>query len=178
MLTLESARWGELEQAYGSAEDIPRLLASLGSAGDAERGELWFGLWGTLCREGEVYTASYAAAPHLVAFAGEGSAARAAEALHLVGAIDAGRVTAGAPPVPDDLLPPYRDALREVPRLIAARAEEPWDADTTQVLSAVLAIAKGHPRFGNAALQLEASMRCPICRAAHATAGWVPEGDS
>lgn len=176
MLNLESPRWRELEQAYGGAEDIPRLLAHLPAVSEGERKELWFGLWSTLCHQGDVYSASYAALPHLVEFARGRPAAQAAEALHLVGAIEVGRVTSGAPPVPDDLLAGYRAALAEVPRVVAARAEEAWDADTTQVLSAVLAIAKGHPRFGNAALLLESSMSCPVCDAPHAPAGWDLEG--
>ena len=177
MLELDSPRWGELTQAYGTAEDIPKLLVHLAGAGDGERRELWFGLWSTLCHQGEVYSASYAAHPHLVRLAGGGwPAAWAAEALHLVGAIEVGRATPGSPPVPEDLAEAYRDAMRAVPAIVAARVGEPWSADTTQVLTAVLAIAKGHIRFGNAALLLESAVECPVCGASHAPAGWELEG--
>lgn len=177
MLDLESPRWGELKQAYGSAEDIPRLLAHLDRADERERRELWFGLWSTLCRDGEVYSASYAAVPHLVAFAGRQHAAGGAEALHLLGAIEVGRLSEGAPSLPEDLSTGYRGAIDAVPGLIAGWIDERWEPDTVQVLAAVLAIAKGHPRFGAAALLLDAVVGCPVCGASHPPAGWALGAD-
>jgi hypothetical protein len=172
MLPLDSPRWNELAQAYGSAEDVPRLLAHLEQASDEVRRELWFGLWSVLCQRGTVYGASYAALPHLVAFADRYSLLECAAALHLVGAIEVGRLTPGAPAVPDDVVHAYRRAIEAVPGVVARRVGESWDPDTTQVLTAVLAIAKGHPRYGNAALQLEGEVGCPVCGAPHAPAGW------
>lgn len=177
MLELGSLRWRELSQAYGTAEDIPRLLEALEGADEGERRELWFGLWSTLCQQGDVYSASYAALPHLVRLAGGWGAERAAEALHLAGAIEVGRMTPGSPVVPEDLAGAYGRAMDEVPRVVAARVAEPWSADTTQVMSAVLAIAKGHVRFGGAALMLEASVECPVCGAAHVPRGWDLGGE-
>ena len=104
-------------------------------------------------------------------------AERAAEALHLAGAIEVGRVTPGSPVLPEDLAGAYHEAMDGVPRVVAARVAEPWSADTTQVMSAVLAIAKGHVRFGNAALLLESSVECPVCGAAHVPPGWDLEGE-
>ena len=172
MVELDSPRWGTLRQAFGTAEDIPKLLSLLETVDDGVRQEIWLGLWGTLCPEGEVYSASYAAVPHLVEYARRRPAARGAEAVHLVGAIEVGRLGVGAPEVPDDLVAGYRAAVAELPALIAGWVGEPWDGDTTQVLSAALAIAKGHPRFGAAALLLEPSVVCPVCGASHPPAGW------
>lgn len=172
ILDLDSPRWGELRQAFGTAEDIPKLLRLLGDVEEGTRRDVWYGLWGTLCREGEVHSASFAAVPHLVEYARGRPPALGAEAMHLVGAIEIGRLADGAPAVPEELAAGYRSALAELPMLIAGWAGEAWDADTTQVLSAVLAIAKGHPRFGAAALLLEPSVVCPICGSAHAPAGW------
>jgi hypothetical protein len=177
MLALDSPRWAELDQAYGTAEDIPRLIAHLDETGDADRRELWFGLWSTLCHQGTVYLASYAAVPHLVRFAGARGPVESAEALHLVGAIELGRLTPAAPSVPDDLADDYRQALEEMPGIVAARVGEPWDRDTTQVLSAVLAIAKGHVRLGSAVLSLEALVSCPLCDGSHAPPGWDFDAD-
>jgi hypothetical protein len=173
-LALESPRWRELAQAYGPADDVPRLLEHLDRVGERERAELWFGLWGLLCHQGTVYTASYAAAPHLVAFAARRPLADRVQALHLAGAIEAGRHGPDAPPVPDDLARGYHAAVAGIAALVARSAAEPWDADGTQVLASVLAIAKGHPRFGLAALNLEPVVSCPVCGAAHAPAGWGP----
>lgn len=175
MLPLDSPRWGELRQAYGSAEDVPRLLAHLDRVSDVERRELWFGLWSTLCHQGDVYTASYAAVPHLVAFAETQSAAERARALHLAAAIEVGRLSPGADALPDDLAAPYAAALARVPGAIAACVAEPWDADTAQALAGALAVAKGHPRLGNATLSLEPLVTCPVCDATFPPAGWELE---
>ena len=68
MLALVSARWKDLAQAHGNAEDIPRLLEALALTGEAHaREELWFGLWATLCPDGRVFDAAYGAVPHLLA---------------------------------------------------------------------------------------------------------------
>jgi hypothetical protein len=171
-LPLDSPRWHELAQAYGPAGDIPQLLDHLPRVSDDERAGLWFGLWGTLCVGGRIYTAAYAAVPHLLAFAERRPLADRVQALHLAGAVEAARLGAHAPPLPDDLADAYVAAVARIPVLIARSVGETWDADTTQVLASVLAVAKGHPRFGTAALALDAVVRCPVCGAAHAPAGW------
>ncbi len=67
MLSLESPRWSELQHAYGPASDIPALLAQLGMVPSSTDGsEPWFTLWSALAHEGDVYSASFAAVPHVV----------------------------------------------------------------------------------------------------------------
>lgn len=180
-LDLASPRWRELAQAYGSAEDIPRLIEHLARVGEGERRELWFGLWSTLCPAGEPFDAAYAAVPHLVAFVQVGhrsqAAAETARALHLVGAVELGRVLPGAAPVPADLVAAYRAAIAGVPAAIAGVMGERWDDDTTQILVSVLAVAKGHLRLGNATLQLEDTTSCPACAATFPTPGWRRDAD-
>ncbi|MBC7671606.1 MAG: hypothetical protein H7247_04225, partial [Polaromonas sp.] len=79
MLALDSPRWQELAQAHGSAEDIPRLLEALQGLATTEdarvRAELWYGVWATLCPDGRLYDAAYAAVPHLLAMTRELDAA-------------------------------------------------------------------------------------------------------
>lgn len=172
-LSLESPRWRELTQAYGTAEDIPALIAYLDLAGEEERGEIWFGLWSTLCHQGDAYSGSYAAVPHLVAYAAPPRPpAECARALHLVGAVEIARIGDRGPSLPDDLADAYRDALAAVPAIVAAHVGAAWDADTTQIFAGVLAITKGHPRFGNAALSLEPLLACPECDASYPPPGW------
>ncbi len=65
MLRLDSLEWLELGHAYGSAHDIPILLTRLAS-GDNDALDP---LFGALCHQGSVYSASFAAMPHLVAIA-------------------------------------------------------------------------------------------------------------
>lgn len=74
MLSLDDPRWRELRHAYGNAADVPDLLRALAlSTGPKEgyRDEPWFSLWSSLCHQGDVYTASYIAVPHIVQIASE-----------------------------------------------------------------------------------------------------------
>lgn len=50
--------WSQLSHAYGTAEDIPGLLDRLEPD---PRSPVWNDLWSSLCHQGTVYTASYAA---------------------------------------------------------------------------------------------------------------------
>jgi hypothetical protein len=54
--------WSALKHAYGSATDIPAILAALTPD---PRSEAWDELWGRICHQGTVYSASYAALPYL-----------------------------------------------------------------------------------------------------------------
>jgi len=71
LIALDDPSWAELQHAYGAADDIPELLANL-SIPKAERSEddpiedTWHELWSSLCHQGDVYSASFAAVPHIV----------------------------------------------------------------------------------------------------------------
>ncbi len=52
--------WSELEDAYGPADEIPRLLDELTPDPEAE---VWTELWGRVCHQGTVYSSSFAALP-------------------------------------------------------------------------------------------------------------------
>jgi hypothetical protein len=68
MLSLDSPDWSELSHAYGNASDIPELLRQLqhlpSSVNDQEP---WFSIWSSLAHQGDVYSASFAAVPYVVA---------------------------------------------------------------------------------------------------------------
>ena len=61
MLKLNSDTWANLEHAYGSAEDIPTILTVLAQGEDK-----WFDIWSALCHQGTIYTATFAAMPHII----------------------------------------------------------------------------------------------------------------
>ncbi|WP_432059657.1 hypothetical protein [Streptomyces sp. S1] len=103
--------WSRLSHAYGSAEDIPALLARV----EAEPApEAWTDLWSALCHQGSVYPASFAALPRLAGAAGSDDRVRAVNALNLAGAIMAG---AGQPHGAGDVRARY---AAEVATLLAA----------------------------------------------------------
>ena len=154
-LALASSRWHELTQAHGAADDIPRLLEALATLeGDAERTELWFGVWATLCPDGRVYTAAYAAVPHLLALTqGQGIAERVA-AMHVVAEVEVLRRAPDAPSIPDDLVASYATAIESLPARVAELAVVPWDAATGQVMAAALMAGKRQPVLARAILSL------------------------
>ncbi|PAW69528.1 MAG: hypothetical protein B9S38_09660 [Verrucomicrobiia bacterium Tous-C4TDCM] len=64
MIPLNSPEWSRLKDAYGSADKIPgRLQAIADGPGDEVA---WEELWSCLCHQGDVYTASVAAVPHVI----------------------------------------------------------------------------------------------------------------
>lgn len=67
MLSLESPRWAALDNAYADREDIPALLRRLTVRSKSEDDEEpWFSIWSALAHQGDVYSASFAAVPHIV----------------------------------------------------------------------------------------------------------------
>src|SRR4051794_37706772 len=78
--------WASLRDAYGSAEQIPALLAAAERGGTGE-GCAWDDLWGRLCHQGTVYTASYAALPALATMSLRHTASGYSPALYLMAAV-------------------------------------------------------------------------------------------
>lgn len=124
-----SVEWSALHHAYGPAVDIPALLqdARLAPAPSDYRDEPWFSLWSALCHQGDVFTASYAAVPELVAIA-EGRRAEPGvlcECLYLAAMIELERSAPEGltppPPLPTESVAEYRTAIQRGATLA-------WDA--------------------------------------------------
>ena len=81
--------WASLSHAYGPAGDIPELLAAADV--DPDDRQTWDALWGQLCHQGTIYSASYPALPALAALAARRPAAGYLEPLHLAAAIVAAK---------------------------------------------------------------------------------------
>jgi hypothetical protein len=170
-LDLDSARWAELTQAYGSAEDVPRLLEALACIGREDaRAEVWFALWRTLHRPGEAFTASYAAAPHLLAIATMLGLRERAEAAHLITRIEASRRGPASASVPNDLLAAYAEAVDSLPGFVAASAGEPWPTDVAQIFAAAMLAGKRQPDLARGVLELGRALTCPTCGTEYAAA--------
>ncbi|MEL7488833.1 MAG: hypothetical protein AAGJ87_16670 [Pseudomonadota bacterium] len=74
MLPLDSPKWRELNDAYGSARDVPALLEdldALDTVPEEAMSEPIYSLWSGLYHQEDVYSASYAAFPHLVRIASQ-----------------------------------------------------------------------------------------------------------
>jgi len=94
MLALSDARWSSFTHAYGPAKDIPALLSrARDDTGQASKpGTAWFDLWSALCHQGDTYTASYAAVPHLVQLAPDQLKRQRYDALYLTACIELARL--------------------------------------------------------------------------------------
>lgn len=164
MLSLESTRWEQLTQAYGTAEDVPRLLEALACIGsESAREEVWFALWRTLYRPGEVFSASYAAVPHLLEISGAFALRERAQGIHLITRIEVTRREDASAVMPDDLVADYGNAVDCLPDFVAASTGEPWPADVAQIFSAAMLAGKRQPDLARGVLELGRALTCPTC---------------
>lgn len=157
MVALDDKRWSELDHAYGKATDIPRLLRDLADfpPHDSPASEPYVSLWSSLCHQGDVYTASYAAVPHVVQMIAGAPRRAHWSALLLVTSIEIARANGNGPPMPDELLGAYAAALQRLPQVLAATAEREWDESFVRTAAATLAVARGQPALAEAILDLE-----------------------
>lgn len=154
MIDLDSPRWSELRHADGTAADIPPLLRALESLPGAENNsEPWFSLWSALAHQGDVYSASFAAVPHVVR-ALESDPERADSTYFQFPAWIETCRQKHAVQVPDDLAAAYSAALSKLPRLIAAASGRDWDEGFLCCAMAALAASKGAGVVAEAALAL------------------------
>ena len=95
MLDLDSSAWSALEHAYGTAEDIPDLLRDLESFPPdvANDDGTWHALWSALCHQSDVYSASFAAVPHIVRLAAAAPDRMTSSFILLPTCIEASRLT-------------------------------------------------------------------------------------
>jgi hypothetical protein len=113
-LPLDDPRWGTLRHAYGDADDVPEMLRALAAGGP---GDVWEPIWSSLCHQGDTYSASYAAVPHVVAIGAQLPRAAQLAFWSFAGAV------AGAHVRPEDdevaeLTPAFAAALAEAERHI------------------------------------------------------------
>ncbi len=158
MLALDDPLWGSLQHAYGDAADIPALLTALASAPDKPAdatAEPWYSLWSGLCHQGDAYTASYAAVPHLVDIAGRVTGALNFDFLLLPTAIEVARSSGRGPELPAGLADSYRAAIFRLPELVSLHREEPWDQNMLLSATAAQAVAKGHVDVAEALMNLD-----------------------
>ncbi|MDQ4122759.1 MAG: hypothetical protein M3209_15080 [Acidobacteriota bacterium] len=180
MLDLQSSRWNELSGAYGNASDIPILLEQLKTASPpvSYESEPWFSLWSALCHQSDVYTASYAAIPHIVAIAASKPLSERLDYIHFVSAVEAYRHKRTAPSIPSDLERFYNLAIEQTSTLILECLQKDWAEEDYQVLLGALAVVRGKYKLGWAITELENETVCPACDAEFTTNGFDIEGEA
>jgi hypothetical protein len=159
VLALDEPRWSELDHAYGAAGNIPALLRAL------ERGEqsAWDEIFSALCHQGTVYTASYAAVPHLVRI---GATAPWPDQIMFWSFVGGVAVSQDAAPVPDDLREAYLQALVQAEELTLVCIGPGLDDATGLTLLIALAGIRRLPAIEEALHWLkdeEIVVTCPRC---------------
>jgi hypothetical protein len=157
MLSLDSPRWNELSRAYGNAADTPALLRALETLPSVE-GEPWETLWSSLAHQGDVYSATFAAVPHIVRALSSDPTRATFTYFQFPAWVEVCRHKHGTP-IPADLEQAYFLALQELPRLVAEAAAAAWDNDLVLPCAlAAIAASKGEPAIAEAALELTSDM--------------------
>lgn len=167
MLSLEDHRWAELQHAYGRATNVPELLRGLRSSTGPKKSyqdEPWYSLWSSLCHQGDVYTASYAAVPHIVEIAGETRTPIDFSFFQLPAAIEVARRTGRGPEVPAECADDYHRALASLAEVVSLHRNDPWDQSMLLSAMAAKAVAKGHVDIAEAILNLDSDLIAKINR--------------
>ena len=156
MLAIDSPEWGVLEHCYGTAEDIPPLLAELSAYPPHVKydDEPWHTLWSSLCHQSEIYPASFAAVPHILRLAAASPERICSSYLLLPACIEASRLSGLAPAIPDHLAASYHAAIATLPIIVASCFDREWDDDWVRTATAALCVAKGHGQLATAILDL------------------------
>ena len=146
MQTSPGVDWRGLSHAYGTAADLPQLLAR--AATDLRPGgareSAWFDLWSALCHQGDAYSASYAAAPALVQIAADRAGTpQQYDPICLVACIELARLEGRGPAIPVALAPSYRASITLAERLTTEALLRPWPADFREELEGCLAALRG-----------------------------------
>jgi len=179
MLGLHDPRWAELTHAYGSAADIPDLLRQLETAPFQQNAtsEAWNAIWSALCHQGDVYTATYAAIPHMLAIATKKTERERLDFLSFFGYAEACRNRKGAPPIPHDLKEEYSSTINVVSEMFLSSLKEEWDEGYTKMLLGGLAAVKGFPKLGEVILDLDSALVCRECEADLSIGNFVDSPD-
>ena len=157
MLELSSPRWSELSDAYGSAAKIPELLRQLSALpSDDGSSEPWFSLWSALAHQGDVYSASFAAVPHVIAAIANSPECVTDVYFHFPAWVEICRHKNGVD-VPDELVADYFGSLSRIAALVAKAEEKQWSAAFTACALSATAAAKGHHELVEALLELTSS---------------------
>jgi hypothetical protein len=145
MIPLKPSAWRELGHAYGSAENIPALLSRLAEYPDESdyQNEPWFSLWSALCHQDDVYSASYAAVPHIVRLAERHPDKATMSYFLLPTAIEIDRAAGRGPTLPQELEQDYLQSLKQLGQIAAEQLKGTADELRSRYLRGAIAISEG-----------------------------------
>ena len=154
MISLDSPKWSELSHAYGDASDIPNLLRRLENMPSAEgEKEPWFSIWSSLAHQGDVYSASFAAVPHIVRILSQDPTKADYSFFEFPAWVEICRQKK-AVAIPKELEADYFLALKNLPHLVASTAEREWDKNFLVSALSAIAVSKGYGSVANVIMEL------------------------
>lgn len=156
-LGLSSPEWARLADAYGSASDIPALLGALDGAPphDDSSAEPYNSLWSALCHQGDIYSASFAAVPHLSVICRSQPGKAHWTVLLLVVCIEIARLNGRGPEIPSELSDAYAAAITALPSTVATMLSSQDCEELTSIASAAVAVSQGRAQLAEAIIELE-----------------------
>ena len=181
MLPLDSPRWSRLKHAYGCAaadtsaptgwsaadgfhgyQDIPnvpaclRRLEAVPTRLPSDDWEPWDTLVSSLCHQGTIYSASFAAVPHLIDIGLRAAARNEIDVgfFLLPTLIEQSRLEGHHPEADADILSDYTEAILRLHDLAHAVRGHSWPADYAAVVGAAVTVSKGHLQLSKCLLEL------------------------
>ena len=158
MLVLDDKRWTELNHAYGVAVETPKLIKQLHNDPSPQAGhkeEPWFSLWSSLCHQGDVYEASYAALPHLVDISCNVGGPIDPSFFLLPAFIEIARKNGRGPMIPADINEAYHLAIGRLYESVVLHRNDEWYQDMLIAALGAQAVSKGHHRVAEAILNMD-----------------------
>jgi hypothetical protein len=110
-------------------------------------------LWSALAHQGDVFSASFAAVPHVVEALASAPGRVPATFFHFPGWVEVCRKVRGTT-IPQDLKFAYFAALARLASLAAAAATQPWDDEFTVCALGAIAVVKGNAKIAQAVMEL------------------------
>ncbi|MEZ5427094.1 MAG: hypothetical protein R2747_12565 [Pyrinomonadaceae bacterium] len=154
MIELSENVWRQLEHAYGEASDIPSLLKQLSEypVYESYKSEPYFSLWSALCHQGDVYSASYAAVPHIVRLLVQNPDRATVDYVLLPICIEIARLNGNGPEINTEVEESYFSSLKEIIQIMPQVSVR--DEGDVRVLAAAVAVVNGNASLGDAILEL------------------------
>jgi hypothetical protein len=152
LLPLSDKRWKTYRSGYKECDlDVTGWLRKL-SSGDFDESH-WNYLWNELHHQNDVGEASYAVVPYLAVFAKKHNRFD----WHLFAfpvVVELARLDiSGSPMIPDEIRDTYYWGIKELANIAVTELEE-WDDVQAPCMSACIALAKGHPIYARAYLEM------------------------
>jgi hypothetical protein len=155
VVPLASSEWSKLSHAYGSAANIPALLLGLesfpSSLGNAEP---WFTLWSSLYHQGDIFSASFAAVPHVVRVLSSAPTRATFDYFLFPASVEVARTTQHLE-IPAFLAASYIESLARLPALAAAAVSVGSDSELSQAALAAFAAGVGQTHLARLLLEME-----------------------